>query len=212
MRVWSGSFTDGGALPAKHAFSIQSEGGDLGFSSNINPEIAWDELPKGTRSLVLTCVDKFVPVDMSKVNAAGETIAASAPRRDFYHWIVANINPELQKLHAGCSSEQVTVGGRHAISHVGFTEGLNDYTSALQDDPNMGGQYYGYDGPFPPLNDEQLHWYEFTLYALAIDELTLPQGFSASDVVPLLSKHSLASASIKASYSYSEAKTTDVAL
>ena len=30
----------------------------------------------------------------------------------------------------------------------------------------MAGQYFGYDGPFPPFNDSLVHHYVFTLYAL----------------------------------------------
>ena len=33
----------------------------------------------------------------------------------------------------------------------------------------MGGQYFGYDGPFPPWNDERTHNYTFTVYALDLD-------------------------------------------
>ena len=33
----------------------------------------------------------------------------------------------------------------------------------------MAGNYFGYDGPFPPFNDSLVHHYVFTLYALAIE-------------------------------------------
>ena len=32
--------------------------------------------------------------------------------------------------------------------------------------PSMAGDYFGYDGPFPPFNDSLIHHYVFTLYAL----------------------------------------------
>jgi phosphatidylethanolamine-binding protein (PEBP) family uncharacterized protein len=36
--------------------------------------------------------------------------------------------------------------------------------------PDMAGQYFGYDGPCPPWNDERMHHYIFTIYALDIDK------------------------------------------
>ncbi|KHT57729.1 hypothetical protein RJ44_14985 [Alteromonas macleodii] len=200
MQIWSESFTDGGVLSNEYAFSFQNMEGDLVFSANTNPEIAWGKLPEETRSLVLTCVDKYVPIDLSKVNREGITIPVKEPRRDFYHWLVVDIKPELKKIKMGSSSIEVTVGGRKAMINKDFKEGVNDYTFALSEDPNMKGSYFGYDGPCPPLNDEQTHWYEFTLYAMALSELNLPPAFTASDLIPLLSKHCLATASIKASY------------
>ena len=35
----------------------------------------------------------------------------------------------------------------------------------------MFGDYYGYDGPCPPWNDELVHRYVFTLYALDVPRL-----------------------------------------
>jgi hypothetical protein len=41
----------------------------------------------------------------------------------------------------------------------------------------MKGQYYGYDGPCPPWNDENIHHYHFTVYALNVDSLNLGTDF-----------------------------------
>ena len=58
MQIWSESFTDGGVLSNEYAFSFQNMEGDLVFSANTNPEIAWGKLPEETRSLVLTFKSK----------------------------------------------------------------------------------------------------------------------------------------------------------
>jgi phosphatidylethanolamine-binding protein (PEBP) family uncharacterized protein len=41
----------------------------------------------------------------------------------------------------------------------------------------MKGQYYGYDGPCPPWNDDLVHHYHFTVYALSVPSLGLPKDF-----------------------------------
>jgi hypothetical protein len=41
-------------------------------------------------------------------------------------------------------------------------QGVNDYTGWFANDPDMAGEYYGYDGPCPPWNDERVHTYVFT--------------------------------------------------
>jgi len=43
----------------------------------------------------------------------------------------------------------------------------------------MKGQYFGYDGPCPPWNDERLHHYHFTVYALSVKTLGLSGAFDA---------------------------------
>jgi hypothetical protein len=46
-------------------------------------------------------------------------------------------------------------------------QGLNDYTAWFANDKDMAGDYFGYDGPCPPWNDEIPHRYVFTLFALS---------------------------------------------
>ena len=203
MKILSESFSDGERMPSKFAFAKKDLSEGLCFARNVNPEIAWQDIPPATRSLVLICKDRHVPVDLTQVNLAGVIIPESALRRDFHHWVVADIQPGIKRIPEGSVSKCVTVGGKSSQHHNGFIEGLNDYTKVLGEDQTMAGHYFGYDGPSPPLNDKKLHWYEFTLYALSIPTLGLEGAFSADDVIPLLQRHCLDSASIAASYSYS---------
>ena len=65
----------------------------------------------------------------------------------------------------------------------------------------MSGDYFGYDGPCPPWNDERVHHYVFTLYALDTPRLELPARFSGTDARNAMRGHVLAEASIAGRYS-----------
>ena len=50
----------------------------------------------------------------------------------------------------------VTPRGKSGPDSAGGTRsGLNGYTEWFAGDADMGGQYFGYDGPCPPWNDER---------------------------------------------------------
>ena len=65
----------------------------------------------------------------------------------------------------------------------------------------MGGDYYGYDGPYPPFNDLRLHRYFFRLFALDVEQLELPQRFTAADAFRAMHGHVLGEASLYGTYS-----------
>ena len=69
----------------------------------------------------------------------------------------------------------------------------------------MGGQYYGYDGPCPPWNDERLHHYRFTLYATDLARCPVDGAFGCADVQQALQGHILDEASITGSYTLNPA-------
>ena len=79
-------------------------------------------------------------------------------------------------------------------------QGLNDYTDAFKGDPNNEGHYYGYDGPCPPWNDERIHRYVFTVYAMDFPLLPLKGNFNGRDVKEAMKGHILASASTVGTY------------
>ena len=64
----------------------------------------------------------------------------------------------------------------------GVRQGLNDYTTGLPATPQMAGQYFGYDGPFPPFNDSLVHHYVFTLYAVSLARLPVEGAFTGAQV------------------------------
>ena len=59
----------------------------------------------------------------------------------------------------------------------GTRQGINDYTGWFAGDKDMAGNYFGYDGPCPPWNDEILHHYVFTVYALDVPRLDIAGDF-----------------------------------
>lgn len=191
MRIWSDSFTDGADIPAACAFAVSDPDAHVKLSSNRNPHIAWDDVPTGTQSLVLICHDPDVPSVGDDVNREGRTVPASLPRVDFFHWSLVDIPVCLKSLSEGQFSDMVTPHGKSGPL-VPFTikngtehqlrQGINDYTGWFASDPTMAGEYYGYDGPCPPWNDERVHTYVFTLYALDIPRLPLVGRFGGAEL------------------------------
>ena len=70
---------------------------------------------------------------------------------------------------------------------------------------DMNGDYYGYDGPSPPWNDELLHHYVFTVFALDIERLPLEGKFTGQQVRDALRGHVLAEASLTGVYTLNPA-------
>lgn len=93
MRLTSSSFDNGQPLPVALA-----AGKADGFSSNRNPQLAWDEVPEGTASFVLLCVDPDVPTVPSMVGAEGVIIPQEQPRCDFSHWVMVDIPADVREI------------------------------------------------------------------------------------------------------------------
>jgi phosphatidylethanolamine-binding protein (PEBP) family uncharacterized protein len=79
--------------------------------------------------------------------------------------------------------------------------GVNDYTNWFAGDTEMGGEYYGYDGPCPPWNDAQRHRYVFTLYALDTPHLEVAGPLTGHNIIAALAGRVLAHASLTGTYS-----------
>src|SRR5687767_8760179 len=122
--------------------------------ANAVPTLTWSPVPAGTKSLALIVDDP------------------DAPRRDFVHWIVWNIDPNVGKLD-GSNADQF-VNGRNGFGNVGWG------------------------GPCPPHGDEA-HRYVFHLYAL--DRLLdLQRGADRAALEQALEGHVLARGELVARY------------
>ena len=108
------------------------------------------------------------------------TLTADVPRRNFYHWVLADIPGNVTSLKEGADSNARVVHGKPATPAAAGVRGLNDYTKVTAANDAMKGQYYGYDGPCPPWNDDLVHRYHFTVYALSVPSLDLPKDFDAA--------------------------------
>ena len=71
MKLSSDSFRDGGVIPAACAFGMLDADGQVVLAANRNPHLAWRDVPAGTESLVLLCIDGDAPQDARDVNRAG---------------------------------------------------------------------------------------------------------------------------------------------
>ena len=206
MKLRSDSFEQGQPIPAEFAFGKPGPDSPCILSDNRNPHLAWSEVPEGTRSFALICVDPDVPSKPDDVNQAGREVPADLPRVDLVHWLLANIPADTREIAAGSCSEGVTARGKQAPSGPGASvQGKNDYTGWFAGDADMGGTYGGYDGPCPPWNDSIVHHYHFTVYALDVATLGLQGAFSGQDALAAMQGHVLARASHMGTYSMNPA-------
>lgn len=82
MRLFSQDFNDGDKMPERHVFNGMGYQGD-----NLSPHLAWDEVPEGTKSFVVTCYDPDAPTGSG-----------------WWHWVVANIPADITVLPQGAGS------------------------------------------------------------------------------------------------------------
>jgi Raf kinase inhibitor-like YbhB/YbcL family protein len=202
MKLTSQSFSDGSRIPAEFAFGVPDPKTHVTLSKNRNPELSWSDLPKGTKSLVLIVHDRDVPSKPDDVNQEGRTISSQLPRVDFYHWVLVDLDPASGGIKAGEFSDGITVRGKTGpLGPRGTRQGLNDYTGWFAADKDMNGDYYGYDGPCPPWNDELLHHYVFSLYALGVDKCGVSGTFRGPDVLAAIRGNVLGQAAMTGVYS-----------
>ena len=119
------------------------------------------------------------PEQGDDVNREGRSVPATLPRVDFFHWVLIDLPASVTQIAAGEFSADVTPR-RQARPGGGprRTPGNQRlHTSWFAGDNDMRGDYYGYDGPCPPWNDELRHRYVFTVFALDIERLPLEGKF-----------------------------------
>jgi hypothetical protein len=95
LEIHSTAFAAGGAIPSK----FTCEGQD------VSPPLAWSDVPKGTKSLVLIVDDPDAP-------------DPKAPKMTWVHWVLANLPPSATGLAEGVAA---------AALPKGTIEGLNDW-------------------------------------------------------------------------------------
>lgn len=202
MKLISNSFADGERIPGDFAFCIPHADHHVCLGKNMNPHLAWSDIPAGTKSFAIICHDPDVPSVGDDVNREGKTIPASLPRVDFFHWVLIDLPPTVTEIAAGELSKDVTPRGKPGSQSLhGSRQGINNYTDWFAGDNDMRGDYYGYDGPCPPWNDEIVHRYVFTVYALNVAQLSVTARFGGCDARASLDAHTLGSASLTGIYS-----------
>ena len=195
LTVGSDSIRDGERIAAEYAYLVPDGSGKAApEGANKSPQLSWSGAPEGTQSFALACFDPDVPADFSDANQEGRTIDEDAPRQDFAHWLLVDISADTSELPEGAGSEGIVEGGKPTGPTEYGVTGANDYTGA------MGSTHGGYDGPGPPWNDERLHHYKFTVYALDTPSVGLEGDFTLDDVRRAIDGHVLDQGEIVGTY------------
>ena len=139
------------------------------------------------------------------MNQPGREVPADMPRVDFFHWVLVDLPSSVTQIDEGGFSRGFTARGKpgpavDVAGALGARQGLNDYTGWFAGNAEMAGDYYGYDGPFPPFNDSLIHHYVFTVYALGTARASVEGQFSGAQVRAAIYPHILAEATHSGTY------------
>ncbi len=201
MKLSSRSFTDQQFIPSRYAFCRIDTASHVALADNVNPHLAWEGAPEGTKSFVVICHDPDVPSKPDDVNQEGREVPEELPRADFYHWVLVDVAPDVAEIVEGSYAQGITPRGKGGpLAPNDTRQGVNDYTSWFAADRDMNGDYFGYDGPCPPWNDALVHRYVFTVYALDIDTVPLEGKLPGADVLAAIRGHVLDQASLTGLY------------
>jgi Raf kinase inhibitor-like YbhB/YbcL family protein len=200
MELSSQSLKANQPIPPANALGILGPNGPVP-GPNKSPHLRWSGAPAETKSFAILCIDVSAPSKADDANRADRTIAYDFPRADFHHWALVDISPSITELAEGADSNGVTPKGKPPGRTDHGIRGINNYREWFASDPNMRGDYGGYDGPWPPFNDERVHRYVFTVFALDVATLSLPDPFTGKDAIKSLAGHVLDKATLTATYS-----------
>ena len=206
MRLSTTAFDDNGVIPSQLAFGDVDPAQHVKLAANRNPDFRWQDVPGGARSLALICHDPDVPSRGDDVNKEGRTVPATLARVDFFHWVLIDLPVDTPPIARGEFSDGVTARGKPGpAAPRGARQGINDYTGWFANDADMAGNYFGYDGPCPPWNDERPHHYVFTLFALDVQRLDVAGIFTGAQVRAAMKGHVLAQAAVSGRYTLNPA-------
>lgn len=193
LTVESSSMADGQPIPETHAVATPTADGRAEIAGrNLSPHLRWSGEPEGTRSFALSVVDPDVPADRTRMGVEGLSLGDAEPRVDFAHWLVADIPPDVHELPEGAGGDGFVPHGKPPDSPPqGGVTGQNGYRGLFEGNADLEGTYAGWDGPFPPWNDEQVHRYFTTVYALAVDTVGLEPGFTLEELRAAIGGHVL---------------------
>lgn len=201
MKISTNAFADGQPIPPRFAFCKRDEKSQVAMSDNINPAFHWSDVPDGTKSFVLICVDPDVPSKPDDVNKEDREVPADLPRVDFHHWVMVDIPPDVNSIEEGACSNSITARGKQAPpGPKDSRQGINNYTDWFAGDADMEGLYFGYDGPCPPFNDSLVHHYHFKLFATDLESCPVDGAFTGPDVMTAIEGHVLAETEIVGTY------------
>jgi len=201
LKVTVSSIKPGGMIPEKFSFCQPAATGHVAPGKDISPRVTWTKGPKGTQSYAITLTDTDSPkTDRDKMNKEGMTVPKTAERQTFYHWVMVDIPGNLSALKEGAASKERVVHGKQPMSSPDGKQGLNMFTVVFAANDALKGKYYGYDGPCPPWNDENVHHMHFTVYALSVKTLGLPADFDGAAAIEAMKGKVLAEGKLDTIY------------
>jgi Raf kinase inhibitor-like YbhB/YbcL family protein len=195
LTVSFGKAEPGRMLPPESASCVVRQG-KFRPGLNESPSLSWSKGPAGTRSYALAMVDPDVPVDRSTFNKEGGVITETAPREEFVHWVLADIPADFTHLPQAIDGNGLSKSGLPLKRTDHGRRGQNGFGEGSMKNGPQG----GYHGPCPPWNDERIHHYRVTVYALNVDHLALPEAFTRADLLKAANGHVLSSGSAELRY------------
>lgn len=199
MQLTSKSLADKKPISETHAMGVPGADGPKP-GPNRSPHLSWSGAPQGTRSFAVTCVDLDAPTSPEDVNKPDRTVPYDLPRAEFVHWVLVDLPSGTTELDEGQDADGMTARGKPFGPTPHGVRGVNDYTSWFAGDKDLEGTYAGYDGPWPPFNDERVHRYVFAVYALDVAKLDLPAKFGHAEFKRAAQGHILGQASLTGTY------------
>jgi Raf kinase inhibitor-like YbhB/YbcL family protein len=197
----STSIADGQAIAEVYAVAVPTPEGRAAMEGqDRSPHLRWSGEPAGTRSFAISVVDPDVPADRSRMGVEGLSLGDDEPRVRFAHWLVADIPPDVHEIPEGADGGFVAHGKPPGPTSMGGISGANGYGGLFDGNADLEGTYGGWDGPFPPWNDEHVHHYVTTVFALDVDTLGLPAGFTLAELESAIEGHVLDRAGIVPTY------------
>ena len=201
LKVKVDSIKSDGMIPDKYAFCAPMAQGHAGPGTDVSPPIFWSRGPRGTRSYAVILTDTDSPKEnRDRMNKEGMTVPSTSARQTFYHWVIVDIPVTAQSLPEGNDSKSRVVHGKPATPAGIGVRGLNTFTVVFAANDALKGNYYGYDGPCPPWNDENVHHYHFKVYALSVKNLGLPADFDGPAALAAMKDKVLAEGKLDAIY------------
>jgi Raf kinase inhibitor-like YbhB/YbcL family protein len=202
LTIESTSIADGKPIAEVYAVAVPTPDGRAAMNGqDRSPHLRWSGEPDGTRSFAISVVDPDVPADRTRMGVEGLSLGDDEPRVRFPHWLVVDISTDVHEMPEGADGDGFVAHGKPpGPTAVGGVSGANGYRGLFEGNPDLEGTYGGWDGPFPPWNDEHLHHYVTTVYALDVDSLGLPAGFTLDALGAAIKGHVLDQAEIVATY------------
>lgn len=210
----SPAFKNNHCLPQRFTYCRAAKKGQIEQASDVSPPLIWKDPPSGTRSFALIVTDPDA-VNLPYFDLPHHEIKEDAPRVTVYHWVLVNISSKRRDIPEGAGSEGFVEGGKPIGKTPYGLTGMNVYTDVFksflstreefptEQKEKMEGIYGDYDGGCPPWNDQRIHRYTYTLYALDVEELDLPKSgkFTGPDAMKAMQGHILGEAKLVGLYS-----------